>query len=78
MKEEKTSLSNIISCSIRGKAMALERMVVSLKVKIILNVAVVGPSHQKQKQGTWYHFELLLHIKCKKLNHIACKRFVNL
>jgi hypothetical protein len=76
VKEEKTSLSNIISCSIRGKAIALERIIVSLKVKIILNVAVVGPSHQKQ--GTWYHFELLLHIKCKKLNHIACKRFVNL
>ncbi len=76
MKEEKTSLSNIISCSIRGKAIALERIVVSLEVKIILNVGVVGPSHQKQ--GIWYHFELLLHIKCKKLNHIACKRFVNL
>jgi hypothetical protein len=45
-------------------------------VKIILNVGVIGPS--RQKQGTWYHFELLLHIKCKKLNRIACKRFVNL
>ncbi len=63
-------------CSIRGKAITLEKIVVSLEVKIILNVGVVGPSHQKQ--GVCYHFEFLLHIKCKKLNHIACKRFVDL
>jgi hypothetical protein len=41
-------MSNIMFCSIRGKAIALERIVVSLEVKIILNVGVVGPSHQKQ------------------------------
>jgi hypothetical protein len=48
VKEEKTSMSNIMLCSIRGKAIALERIVVSLEVKIILNVGILGPSHQKQ------------------------------